>query len=188
MAPSSAAFNDHARLNFSPEALGSFTPFQFVLAVDNQVYRDRIAIPMPDGDTLLPGHQIQREIIIANNHPDIAGNVRIELLTDGVSGEQPIGGYLRFTVVDEQGNTLMGDKDHPGNGADPWNSSADLGVFTARGQPALEQGDPWTPGDPGSFKKLTFIIYLLDHADLNSRSSGWARVILRVDTTSVDQP
>jgi hypothetical protein len=183
---SAAAYLDSAHLNAEFHGTSTFSTFHYVIAHNGTVYRsERTALPAdPGDDLLLPGHAITKHITVANNSPALAGTARLTLESAAIDGQPSMAGYLRFTVVDGDGNVLLGDKDNPGRGADPWNASFNLGRLNPRGSDSLQDGEAWVPGAPGSHIDLDITIYLLDDRQLNSLQQGWALLRLKTEAES----
>ncbi|MDR1710519.1 MAG: hypothetical protein LBR58_01445 [Propionibacteriaceae bacterium] len=183
---STAAYSDRAHFNVDTATLSSFDPFELVVVDAGVAHRaDPVRLSVADGDLLLPGHTVTKTLTVANNNPVIAAAVEFRVLAVDISGSQPISDYLRFSVADSSGATILGDPGNPANGASK-GAVGRIGVLDHRGDPRLADGDPWTPGPYDSWEELTVTVHLLNHGSLNNRGNGWARVAIQFDATSVD--
>ncbi|MDR1791131.1 MAG: hypothetical protein LBR20_05695 [Propionibacteriaceae bacterium] len=185
-AAATSAYVDQLHLNFSAAAIGSPEEFRLVVVDEGKVVRhDNAVLPIADSNLLFPGHTLSKQLIVANNHRVIAGDVEVSLDAIGVDGGFDLSGYLRFTVIDQDGTVLMGDKDHPENGESRWDAKASLGKLLGRAKPSLQDGADWVPGSASSYREITILIHLLNHAALQQQHSGLARVLLRLEATTV---
>ncbi len=185
-ATTSAAQNDRANVNLSGIAIPKFAVG--VLNPDRTVAEASADAPLPlrfdNGSQLIPGGSASTELIVFNNSERLTSQVSLAIATIG-DGSVVIDGtthpnitkFLRFTVSDEVGNTLL---DRVALDA----ATLALPTLAARERAELEPGDRFTAGADGSAMTLRIRIDYVDDPETVDYVTGLSALALVLNATS----
>lgn len=173
----SAAFTDTARLS---TGVGSADVFDVVLVDGDGTAHQAppgaaLAVPLPDGDLLVPGRTVETTLTVAANHPAIAAGAVLTLGAERVPGTPDITPYVRFSVLTQ---------DRPDVHDVAGGTAVDLGQLAARGSAPVADGAAWEAGAPGSARTVTVQVHLLDDPATEALNGGQVHVTARLDATS----
>jgi hypothetical protein len=182
----SAAQNDQANVNLSSIAILRFAVG--VLNPDGTVAEASTDAPLPlrfdNGSQLIPGGSASTELLVFNNSERLTNLVSLAVETIG-DGSVDIDGtthpnitkFLRFTVSDEDGNTLL-------DRVAVDDATLALPTLAARERAELEPGDRFTAGADGSAMTLRIRIDYVDSPETINYVTGLSALALVLQATS----
>jgi hypothetical protein len=191
VAGTSATLTDAARLGAGTAGVGSSDPFSILLldgAGTAHAAEPGTPLPLdvPGADALVPGRTVEATVQVANNHPAIATGLGLTVGAVRVAGTPDITPHLRVTVLDADGQVLLGAPTGKPEGGAPLSTPGSLGRLAARGAPPIADAAHWTPGADGSVTSVTVRVHLLDVPATSTLNGGQARITARFDATSTE--
>ncbi|VTR76308.1 hypothetical protein [Cellulomonas hominis] len=190
-ATTAATPTDAARLGVGTGGVGSADPFDLVLvdaagAAHDAAPGTALPLKLPGADALVPGRTVEATVQVANNHPALSAALIARVGAVPVPGTPDITPHLRVTLLDADGQVLLGGPAGRPQDGGPLGAPAGLAALAARGAPPVTHGSLWIAGADGSATAVTVRVHLLDVPATSALNGGQASLTIRFDATSTE--